>query len=68
MSEIEGARADADGERYGILLVDDEPAILESLELTLVPEYRVFTASTGEQERIQRRWSTTADYPNYNNN
>ncbi len=49
MSEIEGARANGEAEPYGILLVDDEPAILESLELTLVPEYRVFTASTGEQ-------------------
>ncbi|MGH0035866.1 MAG: sigma-54-dependent transcriptional regulator [Myxococcota bacterium] len=35
-------------EPYGILLVDDEEAILESLELTLAGDYRVFSASTGE--------------------
>lgn len=32
---------------YGILIVDDEEAILESLEFTLGDEYRVFTASNG---------------------
>ncbi|MFT5441892.1 MAG: two-component system response regulator HupR/HoxA [Myxococcota bacterium] len=32
---------------YGILIVDDEEAILESLEFTLGGEYRVFTASNG---------------------
>jgi two-component system response regulator HupR/HoxA len=49
MSEIEGARPNGDPSRYGILIVDDEEAILESLELTLASEYRVFTATTGEE-------------------
>ena len=48
MSEVEGARRDGASRPYGILVVDDEPAILESLELTLGTEYRVFTATTGE--------------------
>ena len=34
---------------YGLLIVDDEPAICESLELTLGGEYRTFTASSGEE-------------------
>jgi two-component system response regulator HupR/HoxA len=42
---IEGARRERP---YGLLLVDDEIAILESLELTLGDAYRVFTATTGE--------------------
>src|SRR5262245_8596321 len=46
---IQGARPGTDGETHGILIVDDEPAILESLELTLGADYRVFTASSGEQ-------------------
>jgi two-component system response regulator HupR/HoxA len=46
---IQGARPGSDGETHGILIVDDEPAILESLELTLGSDYRVFTASSGEQ-------------------
>ena len=46
MSEAEVMDNDA---AYGILLVDDEEAILESLELTLSPPYRVFTATTGEK-------------------
>ena len=49
MSEIETGNEAGDAVRYGILLVDDEEAILESLELTLAPEYRVFTASRGEE-------------------
>ena len=36
-------------QRYGVLIVDDEEAILESLELTLDDDYRVFTALTGKQ-------------------
>ena len=36
-------------ERHAILVVDDEPAILESLEMTLADDYRVFTAATGEE-------------------
>jgi len=35
--------------RHGVLVVDDEEAILESLELTLGDEYRVFTARTGAE-------------------
>jgi two-component system response regulator HupR/HoxA len=49
MSEIEGVRPRDDAREYGILIVDDEEAILESLEFTLGTEYRVFTAQTGEQ-------------------
>jgi len=39
--------AESPSQAYGILIVDDEEAILESLELTLGAEYRVFTASNG---------------------
>jgi len=46
---IEAARNVAGGTPYGILVVDDEVAILESLELTLGADYRVFTASSGEE-------------------
>ncbi len=49
MSEIEDARRDGDVPAYGVLVIDDEEAILESLEMTLASEYRVFTASTGEE-------------------
>jgi two-component system response regulator HupR/HoxA len=45
---IEGARRQTGGHPYGILVVDDEQGILESLELTLGPDYRVFTATSGE--------------------
>ena len=48
MSEIEAARPDSGAPLYGILIVDDEEAILESLEFTLGSEYRVFTADSGE--------------------
>jgi len=46
---IAGARPGprAPSPRYGILVVDDEEAILESLEMTLEGDYRVFTATTG---------------------
>ena len=44
---IQGARPEA-ARRYGILVVDDEEAIVESLELTLEDDYRVFTALSGE--------------------
>ncbi len=44
---IEGARGS--GAPHGILIVDDEPAILESLELTLGDDYRVLTAASGEE-------------------
>jgi two-component system response regulator HupR/HoxA len=46
---IEGARRQSAVHPYGILVVDDEPAILESLELTLAPDYRVLTAESGPQ-------------------
>ena len=48
MSEDPGARRE-DEAPYGVLLVDDEPAILESLELTLSSDYSVFTAGSGEE-------------------
>ena len=49
MAGIEGARPTGDeSPAYGILIVDDEEAILESLELTLGVEYRVFTATSAE--------------------
>jgi two-component system response regulator HupR/HoxA len=46
---IEGARRSPGERPYGILIVDDEPAILESLELTLGSAYRVFTATSAAQ-------------------
>jgi len=49
VTEIEAARREDGARPYGILIVDDEPGILESLELTLGSEYRVFTAETGER-------------------
>jgi len=45
---IEGARPEAGAHSYGILVVDDEPAILESLELTLGSDYHVHVATRGE--------------------
>jgi two-component system response regulator HupR/HoxA len=36
-------------QRYAILIVDDEVAILESLELTFADDYDVFTARTGAE-------------------
>jgi len=47
LDSIEGARPEGDAQRYGILIVDDERGILESIELTLDTEYRVFTAESG---------------------
>ena len=46
---IEGARRDASARPYGILIVDDEEAILESLELTLGSDYRVYKAPSGDK-------------------
>jgi two-component system response regulator HupR/HoxA len=46
-SVIEGARRQSGSHPYGILIVDDEEAILESLEMTLSEDYRVFTATNG---------------------
>ena len=48
MTEIEGARPEGDRAQYGVLVVDDEEAILESIEMTLGSEYRLFTATNGE--------------------
>jgi two-component system response regulator HupR/HoxA len=48
-SAIKAARPDAGSRSYGILIVDDEPAILESLEMTLGSDYRVYTAESGEE-------------------
>ena len=47
--QVEGARPEGRTTPYGILIVDDETAILESLSLTLSPEYRVFTAQSGAE-------------------
>ncbi len=46
--EIQAARSSTGSRPYSILIVDDEPAILESLELTLGADYRVWSAATGE--------------------
>jgi response regulator RpfG family c-di-GMP phosphodiesterase len=46
---IEGARRATGSRPYGVLIVDDEPAILESLELTLGSDYRVHSATSGEE-------------------
>jgi two-component system response regulator HupR/HoxA len=46
---IAGARQEPGAHPYTILIVDDEPAILESLELTLGDDYRVLTARTGRE-------------------
>jgi two-component system response regulator HupR/HoxA len=48
-SVIEGARRRSGSHPYGILIVDDEEAILESLELTMSEDYRVFTATNGHE-------------------
>ena len=60
---IEGARRDYSGHPYTILIVDDEEAILESLELTLGSDYRVITATNGEEglERLERARRGEAD-------
>lgn len=47
--EIEGARRAADAHPFGVLLVDDEEAILESLELTLGDDYRIHKAMSGAE-------------------
>jgi len=46
---IRGARRESSEHPYGILIVDDEEAILESLALTLGDDYQVFTAHSGEE-------------------
>jgi two-component system response regulator HupR/HoxA len=46
---IEAARREAGLRPYGILIVDDEVAILESLALTLGSDYRVLLARSGEE-------------------
>ncbi|MBW2389823.1 MAG: sigma-54-dependent Fis family transcriptional regulator [Deltaproteobacteria bacterium] len=47
MDELAAVQPKAPSQPYGILIVDDEEAILESLEFTLEAEYRVFTATNG---------------------
>ncbi|MEZ4332444.1 MAG: sigma-54 dependent transcriptional regulator [Myxococcota bacterium] len=49
MPVIEGARPTDESRRYGVLVVDDEEAILESIEMTLGSEYRVFTATSARE-------------------
>jgi two-component system response regulator HupR/HoxA len=48
---IQGARPESESanKRYGVLVVDDEEAIVESLALTLEDDYRVFTALSGKE-------------------
>ncbi len=47
-TSIEGARQDESGEHpFKVLLVDDEVAILESIELTLSEDYTVFAVDNG---------------------
>ncbi len=47
-SVIVGARQPG-ASPYAVLVVDDEPAILESIELTLGDDYRVLTARSGRE-------------------
>ncbi len=44
---IKGARRESTAAAYGILIVDDEQAILESLQMTFGADYRVHTAQSG---------------------
>jgi len=46
---IEGARRTPGARPFSVLIVDDEEAILESLELTLSEDYQVFTATGGRE-------------------
>ena len=48
-SVVEAASPEAGARPYSILVVEDELATLESLELTLGDDYTVFTASNGKQ-------------------
>ena len=48
-SAVEAASPEAGACPYAILVVEDEVATLESLELTLGDDYTVFTASSGKQ-------------------
>ena len=47
MDEPDPHGVDDPAQPYGILIVDDEEAIRESLEFTLSDDYRVFTAANG---------------------
>jgi len=47
MDDSTPRQPEAPREPYGVLVVDDEDAILESIELTLGTQYRVFTANNG---------------------
>jgi two-component system response regulator HupR/HoxA len=46
---IQGARPESARQRYGVLVVDDEEAIVESIAMTLEDDYRVWTALSGKQ-------------------
>jgi two-component system response regulator HupR/HoxA len=46
---IQGARPESARQRYGVLVVDDEEAIVESIAMTLEDDYRVFTALSGKE-------------------
>ena len=46
---MDGDPADRPAAAHEVLIVDDEPAILESLELTLGADYTVHTAQSGEE-------------------
>ncbi len=46
---IAGARQQPGAHPYTILVVDDEPAILESIEFTLGDDYRVLSAKNGRE-------------------
>ena len=52
-SPIEGSPTPDRGHPYGILIVDDEQAILESLELTLGSDYRVITRDQVVEEGLE---------------
>jgi len=43
---MEGARRHPDGEPYEILIVIDDAASLESLDLALGPDYRILTTAS----------------------
>ena len=49
MSDTQSLRSDQSPTGYGVLVVDDEEAITESLALTLGSEYPVFTAQSGPE-------------------
>jgi len=48
-STIAAASPEAGARPYAILVVDDEVAVVESLELTLRDDYTIYTATSGEE-------------------